>query len=124
MPAAFSNEGRIDTTLRELDCSQREFVETAKQLGIQISQGGFSDGMRSVNGFRRELGERLLEVAKRMSDLDRGVRESIGVPINWSATSRVVKALVIRQVQRIAAEAHHDHSLDLLEQRATSAVTK
>ena len=113
MPATFSPEQRIESGLRVLGCSGRNFVEIAKTLGVKISHGGFSEQVNK--SFDRDTADMLLGILERMRDLQEVVGDA---PIDWAQTERVSRALTIRRIAQIAAELN-DHSFD---ETAASAV--
>jgi hypothetical protein len=100
MPSTFSLEGRIDTALRELGCGGRPFVDIARDLGVRIAHGPFSEAMTDKKAFDNETGERLLDVLGRMALL----QSSVGVPIRWSETQQVSDALALRLLSQIGTE--------------------
>jgi hypothetical protein len=100
MPSTFSVEGRIDTALRELGCGGRPFVDIARDLGVRIAHGPFSEAMTDKKPFDHETGARLLDVLDRMALL----QSSIGVPIRWSETKQVSDALALRLLSQIGTE--------------------
>src|SRR6266404_2316708 len=66
MPALLSPEGQIETALRELDCSGRNFVEVCKELNVQVSHGKLSEALNGKSQFDEQTARRLLEVANEL----------------------------------------------------------
>jgi len=100
--AALSPEGRLETGLRDLNCSGRSFVEIGKALGARIAHGPFSEALSGKKPLDRETGTRLLDILQRMCELE----SEIDAPIDWSRSQRVSNALTVRLVAKIAAELH------------------
>lgn len=119
MRAMLSPEARIESRLRELECSGRNLVEIGKTLGVRVSHGPFSEALSGKGkSFDHETAEKLLDLLRQMSALQTDVGM---VPVDWSRTNRVTVALTIRKVQLIAAELA-GHSFDELAANATESV--
>lgn len=101
MPTAFSTEGKIETGLRELECSGRNFVEIARARNIQISHGPFSEALNGKSRFNDAAGEQLLELLKDMKAVHETFKD---VPIAWGATERIATLIVLARINRISAE--------------------
>jgi hypothetical protein len=97
----FSTEGKIETGLRKLECSGRNFVEIAKTLNVQVGHGPFSEALNGKTRFNDTTGENLIELLDDM----KAVREQFkDVPIAWGATERIATLVVLARVNRITAE--------------------
>jgi hypothetical protein len=101
MPALLSPEGQIETMMRELDCSGRNFVEVCKELNVQVSHGKFSEALNGKSQFDEQTARRLLEVANELRDLRTGFPD---VPIDWSRWNRVAVLVVLARINKAAAE--------------------
>jgi hypothetical protein len=119
MPAALSPEARVPKGLELFRCSGNAFVKIAKELGVRIAQGPFSEVLNQKRSFDAGVGERLLEILDRMTNLQNAIGEA---PIDWTQTDRVVNALTIRRIAQIAAESK-DTRLDLAADTATKSVS-
>jgi len=110
--AALSPEGKLETGLRELGCSGRNFVEIAKALGARIAHGPFSEALNGKKGFDREIGAKLLEVLDRMRELQSAIYTAVDsngnrigfVTADWSRTEKVSDALTYRLLAHVARE--------------------
>jgi len=85
MPATYSTEGKLETGLRELQCSGRNFIKVAKVFGISISDGKFSEALNGKGRLDTAVGEKLLGLLQEMRDL----RTTVGAPIDWSQSDEV-----------------------------------
>lgn len=122
MVAALSPEGRIDTGLRSLQCSGRNFIEIAKALGARVGTGSFSESLNGKRTFDRETGERLLEILSRMREL----QDSVSVPVDWARVEEITNALTTRLVANIAGEIGltERDELSKMAEKARSAVAQ
>jgi hypothetical protein len=125
MPAALSNEIRIANGLRMLNCSGRSFVRISKTLGVSISDGPFSEGMRTALDLT--TAEQLLTILERMRKLQELVTEAangITINIDWSQIEQISNVLTIRLVQETAQELkQEDPKLAAMMERAMRNVT-
>jgi len=101
MPATFSTEGKLSTVLHELDCSARNFVSIARERGIPISTGPFSQAMTGIRPFDVKLGRRLLEVARLMKTVRDEYQD---IPIDWSQHERIALLLTLIVMRQVAQE--------------------
>jgi len=99
MLATFSIEQRIDTALRDLQCSGRDFVLIAAEKGIKISNSTFV--RMSQTRFDFKLGNQLLEVLKLMKAAQDEFKD---IPIDWHQHDRVAQLLTLVLLRQIAAE--------------------
>ena len=99
MLATFSIEQRIDTALRDLQCSGRDFVLIANERGIKISNSSFVRMTQS--GFDDKLGNQLLEILKLMKAARDEFRD---IPVDWHQHSRVAMLLTLILMRQVAAE--------------------
>ncbi len=87
MIATLSTEGRLNDALREMDCSLRNFVSIAEELGHPISVNHLSQVLLG----KRKLSERqmgyLLEIAREMKDIRAWMTpkpvEGVELPLAW-----------------------------------------
>ena len=108
MPAAYSNEGRIITALRELDIPARNFVDLAKSLNVQISHGRFSEALNDKTRLDDATGTELLELLGELKALRETFRD---VPIAWGMTERIVTLVILERVKRLSAELDQQQSI-------------
>lgn len=101
MPALLSPEGQIETTLRELDCSGRNFVEVCKELNVQVSHGKLSEALNGKSQFDEQTARRLLEVANELRALRDGNPD---FPLDWSRWNRIAVLVVLARINKAAAE--------------------
>jgi hypothetical protein len=101
MPTALSNEGRILTSLRELDLPARNFVDLAKSLNVSISHGRLSEALNDKTCLDDATGTKLIELLSELKTVSGRFED---VPINWAATERVATLVVVTRVQRAALE--------------------
>jgi hypothetical protein len=108
MQATYSNEGRIITTLRELDIPARNFVDIAKSLNLQISHGRFSEALNAKSRLDDATGTKLVELLGELKALHQRFPD---VPLNWAATERIATLVVLARVQQLSAEFDRDQSI-------------
>jgi len=125
MPATLSNESRIASGLRVLNCSGRSLVRIAKNCGVQISDGPFSEGMRT--SLDLATAEKLLSILERMRELQDSITEAAdGVTINidWRQIEKVSRALTMRLVQDTARQLKiEDPRFDAIAAKAIKDIT-
>ena len=100
MPATYSTEGKLETGLRELQCSGRNFIKIAKALGISISDGKFSEALNDKGRLDTAVGEKLLGLLQEMCDL----RTTLDAPIDWSRDVEVSGQLIQRRALKAAVQ--------------------
>jgi hypothetical protein len=106
MPATYSTEGKIETGLRELQCSARNFVKISKTFGIAVSDGKLSEALGDKGRLDIIVGEKLLGLLGEMRDL----QTTVSAPLDWSQADEVSKQLVTRREIKLAAM-HDDESI-------------
>jgi len=105
MPTSYSVEGRIEATLRALNCSGRAFVNIAWARGIKVSNSTFALAMsKETESFDNQLGSSLLEVAHLMQNAQKLFSD---VPINWNESEKIALLLSLVVMKQIAAEDGH-----------------
>jgi hypothetical protein len=98
--ASLSPEGRIETGLRSIDCSQRQFADIAADMRIPVSSALISLCLSGKRAFTPWTAERLLDL---LSDL-LALRDYFSdIPIHWGAFERVSNLIVRRRVELAAA---------------------
>jgi hypothetical protein len=109
--AALSFEGRISSTLRELNppASMRDFCSIAKIKGIQISLGPLSLALSGKKPLSSDVGRRLLELAQLMKTAQ---EYCLDIPIAWSQHDRAATLVTLMLLRVVAAEEHYDNLLD------------
>jgi hypothetical protein len=98
--ATLSPEGRIETGLRSIDCSQRQFADIAADMGVPVSSALISLCLSGKRAFTAWTAERLLELLSEFLAL-RDYFEDI--PIHWGSFERVSTLIVRRRVELAAA---------------------
>jgi hypothetical protein len=109
MQASLSPENVISNGLRGFGCSGRSFVALAKSLGVAISDGPFSEQLKT--SFDQKTADKLLAVLERMRDLTEAVglaSNNTSINIDWTQTVTISTALAVRQLAVIAAEQKAD----------------
>ena len=101
MPAAYSNEGRILTSLRDLELPARNFVDIAKSLNIQISHGRLSEALNDKIRLDDSTGVALLELVGELKAVGEKFPD---IPINWGRTEKIATLVILERVTRICAE--------------------
>ena len=117
MPATYSNENLIEQGLRSLACTHQNFVEIAKQRGVKIPRGPFSEQLRTQ--FTPGVAEQLLAVLEEMRDL----YDQLPVPPDWSNTERIATVLLYRLIAKQGAQ-FRDHNFEAVADEATKQLVK
>ena len=97
MPTVWSVEGRIQTRLRTMGCSDNSFTALAKQFQIQTSAGSFSRAMNDQDVFGNEVGSALLGLLHKMHRIQ---EEFPLLPIDWSQT-RVIETYIREIIDKL-----------------------
>src|SRR5579863_8989595 len=98
--ASLSPEGRIETGLRSIDCSQRQFADIAACMGHPVSSALISLCLSGKRVFTPWTAERLLELLSELLALRNYFKD---VPIHWGSFERVSTLIVRRRVELAAA---------------------
>ena len=99
--ASFSPEGRIQTGLHSIDCSQRQFADIAACMGHPVSSALISLCLSGKRAFTDWTAERLLELLSELLALRDYFKD---VPIHWGSFERVSNLIVRRRVELAAAD--------------------
>jgi hypothetical protein len=96
--ASLSVESAIRERLCKLGCAENAFA----LFNCVVGRTRFFEAMFGKPGkhFSHHDAERLLEVIKEME----GLEMESDAAINWNQTERVLRALVVRRIERIGAE--------------------
>ena|ERR1035438_5652966 len=127
MPAKFSPEGLLEAALREIEISGRSFAEIASASGIPVSQSAFALALKGTKPFEREIANRLLDLMIQVKQLHQAISlpgehsPVEPIPINWTRTEVISRALAFRRMHKVLAE-DGDHVFSELAQRATKDV--
>jgi hypothetical protein len=115
MRGTWSPESRVDSGLRQFKCSGKAFVELAKASGIQIAYSTFAL-ILSDRGtdFTADTAARLLDLLEQM----RLLQTDVDVPVDWSRSELVSRALAVRRLSRIAHEDGGDGDVSPLDSYA------
>jgi hypothetical protein len=98
--ASLSPEGRIETGLRSIDCSQRQFSDIACAMGHPVSSALISLCLSGKRQFTPWTAERLLELLSELLALKDYFRD---IPIRWGSFERVATLVVRRRVELAGA---------------------
>jgi hypothetical protein len=99
--ASLSPEGLIQTGLRSIDCSHREFAEIAVCMSVPVSHSLISSVFRGERAFNSSTADALLSLLKELL----GLRDYFsGVPIAWDAGERIATLIVKRRMQEACAD--------------------
>lgn len=105
--ATLSVEANIRERLRKLGCAESSFAVFNGLCG----RTRFFEAMRGEPGkhFSQQDAERLLQVIREMEELE----ANSDAAIDWNQTDRVLRALTVQRIERVAAELNiHDMRLD------------
>jgi hypothetical protein len=103
--ASLSPEGQIQSGLRSIDCSIRQFTEIATCMNIPVSHALISICLNGKREFNPYTAEALTNLVKELQAL----RDYFSyVPIDWSAYEKVSTLLVTRRMQLAGAEIDAD----------------
>jgi hypothetical protein len=110
MLSSFSNEAKIDRTLKQLSCAAQNFC--------RIANVGLTRFLQGLNGepgkhFNEDTAAHLLEVCGELYELqlDTDAIAKSHLPLDFRRVDDIVNALAIRRAAKIAAE-DGDHALD------------
>jgi hypothetical protein len=117
MLTSLSIEGRIETTLRALNCSARAFENIVRAKGIKIPHATFIYAMAGTKSFENTLGTQLLEIANLMRDVQQHFQD---IPIDWGQSEKVAMLLSLTMLKQMATE----QGLNELAADADSALTQ
>src|ERR1700684_1910301 len=98
--ASFSPEGRIQTGLHSIDCSQRQFADIAACMGHPVSSALISLCLSGKRAFTPWTAEKLLDLLSELLALRDYFRD---VPIHVGSFERVSTLIVRRRVELAAA---------------------
>lgn len=116
MVGTHSTEARIDAYLRHLQCSGESFIGIVRDLGVTISSGQLSETLRGRRkAFDRETGSRLLEILRRMQELQESVAP---IPVAWNKSEAVSTALTLRLVAANEIPEHQKEFAELADKAA------
>jgi hypothetical protein len=123
MPASFSLEASIESALRDLNCSAASFAKVANASGTKVHESELSRALNGQKFLDREHASRLVDVLIQMRELERAVKKSFGVEINWQSTETISRALAFRRLQSIMQEVN-DPCMDEFAANATQDVAQ
>jgi hypothetical protein len=99
--ASLSVEGRIQTGLVSISCSQRQFGEICAGMGIPVSSSLISLCLGGKRSFTPWTGEQLIGLLSELLALKDYFHD---IPISWSAYERVCTLVVKRRVEQAGAD--------------------
>jgi hypothetical protein len=99
--ASLSPEGQIQSGLRSIDCSIRNFTEIATCMNIPVSHVLISTCLNGQRAFNPSTAESLLALMKELFALQGYFS---GVPIRWAVCEDVSTLLVKRRAELAGAE--------------------
>jgi hypothetical protein len=97
---SLSPEGRIQTGLHSIDCSQRQFADIAADMGVPVSSALISLCLSGKRAFTAWTAERLIDLLSELLALRDYFKD---VPIHWGSFERVSTLIVTRRVELAAA---------------------
>jgi hypothetical protein len=112
MPTALSVEGRISAILSELHCSARQFIEIAREKGVNVSAFTLSQAMNDVRPLDPRIGQQLLEIASLMRSTQSYFAD---MPLSWGESEKIALLLVFMLLRSVSVEQHNDVLLDAAE---------
>jgi hypothetical protein len=119
--ASLSAERKILDALRGFNCSIRDFAEISGVIG----RSRLSEGLNGTPGKNLDQNtmERLFDCLDRMQNLQNAIDKAADAPVmvDWSKTTKIVNALVVRLVAQCDQD---NHSLDGLVESSTKLVTQ
>jgi hypothetical protein len=99
--ATLSPEGQIQSGLRSIDCSIRQFTEIATSMGVPVSHALISTCINGQRTFNPSTAENLLSLMGELLAL----RDYFsGVPIHWGSFEKVCTLIVTRRMQMAGAD--------------------
>jgi len=116
MPATYSMEGKLETGLREIQCSARNFIKIAKGSGIAISDGKFSEALSDKGRLDTVVGEKLLVLLEEMAELKRTL-----VAPDWADAANICEQLALLRAWKQAVEYDEDRIRQLLLEQDSGA---
>jgi hypothetical protein len=99
--ASLSPEGRIETGLRSIACSQRQFADIAASMGHPVSSALISLCLSGKRAFTPWTAECLLDLLSELLALRDYFTD---IPIHWGSFERVATLIVRRRVELAAAD--------------------
>jgi hypothetical protein len=99
--ASLSPEGKIQTGLLSIDCSQRQFAEIAACMGIPVSGSLISLCLSGKREFTPWPSGQLLGLLSELLALRDYFKE---IPISWGSFERVATLLVTRRMEQARAD--------------------
>src|ERR1700730_19237235 len=102
--ASLSPEGLIQTGLRSISCSHREFAEIAACMDVPVSHSLISSVFRGERAFNSSTAEAMLSLLKELLGLRDYFSGKLGVPIAWGAGERIATLIVTRRMQEAAVD--------------------
>ena len=99
--ASLSPEGQIQTGLRSIDCSQRQFSDIACAMGQPVSSALISLCLSGKREFTPWTAEKLLDLLSELLALKDYFRD---IPIRWGSFERVTTLVVRRRAELAGAD--------------------